>query len=121
VSDNLYFNKDIAKTELILRTLEESYHHKERILPKRIDEKTNISIEHIMPVHLTDEWRTHLGRSYDQVQRQWLHTIGNLTLTGYNGEMKNDDFENKKRYLLNSHIQLNSFSGMLINGARLKS
>ena len=56
----------------------------------------NYSIEHIMPQSLTNEWRRMLGNSADAIYSGWLHRLGNLTLTGYNSEMSNLPFEQKK-------------------------
>lgn len=53
------------------------------------------TIEHVMPRTLTKEWRDELGPDYQIVYDQWLHCLGNLTLTAYNSEMSNDAFANK--------------------------
>jgi predicted transport protein len=47
-----------------------------------VDEYT---IEHILPQNdnLSTAWRTALGSEWERVQKTWLHTLGNLTLTGY--------------------------------------
>lgn len=49
----------------------------------------NYSIEHIMPQNndLNSEWQQMLGPNWREVQKAYLHTIGNLTLTAYNTEM----------------------------------
>ncbi len=54
----------------------------------------NYTIEHIMPQnqHLSDEWKKELGSNWEEVQKTWLHTIGNLTLTAYNPEMSDKPF-----------------------------
>ena len=55
--------------------------------PQNIEKYT---IEHIMPQneHLSLAWRREeLGPDWKQVHAQYLHTIGNLTLTGYNPEL----------------------------------
>lgn len=54
----------------------------------------NYTIEHIMPqnVNLSEEWRRELGENWRQVQKLYLHTIGNLTLTAYNSEMSDKPF-----------------------------
>jgi uncharacterized protein with ParB-like and HNH nuclease domain len=46
------------------------------------------SIEHIMPQNenLSAEWQTALGENWHDIQLEYLHTLGNLTLTGYNSE-----------------------------------
>ncbi|MCY0152516.1 DUF262 domain-containing protein [Hoeflea alexandrii] len=47
---------------------------------------SDYSIEHILPQNenLNEAWRTMLGDDWRQVQKTWLHRLGNLTLTGYN-------------------------------------
>jgi uncharacterized protein with ParB-like and HNH nuclease domain/predicted transport protein len=56
-----------------------------------IDEYT---IEHILPQNpnLSFEWRSELGTDWQEVQRKYLHTLGNLTLTAYNSEMSDRPF-----------------------------
>lgn len=58
----------------------------------------NYSIEHIMPQNekLPAEWREMLGSNWVEVQRQWLHRLGNLTLTGYNSKYSDRPFAEKK-------------------------
>jgi len=48
-----------------------------------------ISIEHIMPQTLSPTWKAELGKNFEQIHAQWLHTIGNLTLSGSNSELGN--------------------------------
>ncbi len=59
--------------------------------PIRID---NYSIEHIMPQNpkLNPEWQKMLGSDWKEIQKKYLHTIGNLTLTAYNSEMSDHPF-----------------------------
>ncbi len=54
----------------------------------------NYTIEHIMPQNsnLSDEWKKELGNNWKDVQKTYLHTIGNLTLTAYNSEMSDKPF-----------------------------
>ena len=54
----------------------------------------NYTIEHIMPQNSNprDEWKTMLGPNWREVQKTYLHTIGNLTLTAYNSEMSDNPF-----------------------------
>ena len=49
-----------------------------------------------MPQTLSDEWREDLGSDATDVHNQWLDTVGNLTLTGYNSELSNKPFAEKK-------------------------
>lgn len=57
----------------------------------------NYTIEHIMPQtkNLSNVWKKELGKNYETVQKKYLHTIGNLTLTAYNSEMSNKSFSEK--------------------------
>ena len=77
-----------------LRRLE-NFGRKERIL---VDEYT---IEHIMPQadnkpeKLPTVWRDELGSEWERVWETYRHTLGNLTLTGYNSEYSNNAFKAK--------------------------
>ncbi len=57
----------------------------------------NYTIEHIMPQNknLSLEWQADLGTEWQEVQKKYLHTIGNLTLTAYNSEMSDRPFLEK--------------------------
>lgn len=70
----------------------ENFGRKERV---HVDDYT---IEHILPQdpNLSAEWRAELGPEAEQVQERWLHTLGNLTLTGYNPEYSNRPFREKR-------------------------
>ena len=70
----------------------ENHGRKERVL---VNEYT---IEHIMPQNqeLCPEWRAALGPDWQRIQQTWLHTLGNLTLTGYNSEYRDRPFAEKR-------------------------
>ncbi|WP_410509965.1 DUF262 domain-containing protein [Methanosarcina hadiensis] len=70
----------------------ENYERKERV---QVDEYT---IEHIMPQNdnLSTTWKTELGTEWKRIQEMWLHTLGNLTLTGYNSEYSDRAFAEKR-------------------------
>lgn len=91
------------KTKLILESIEEIYGHKEQVSFE------SLSIEHIMPQTLTEYWQNHLGGEWEITYELLLHTIGNLTLTAYNSELSNDDFESKINRLCNSHLEMNKY------------
>lgn len=57
----------------------------------------NHTVEHIMPQNknLNKEWQSALGNNWREVQKKYLHTIGNLTLTSYNSEMSDKSFMEK--------------------------
>lgn len=74
-----------------LRRLE-NFERKERV---PVDEYT---IEHIMPQNenLSVRWKDELGPEWKRVHETWLHTLGNLTLTGYNSEYSDRAFIEKR-------------------------
>ncbi len=68
------------------------------------------TIEHIMPQELTEEWERDLGENFQEIHDKYLHTIGNLTLTGYNPEYSNKSFQEKQgmeKGFKNSPLRLN--------------
>ena len=92
----------------------ENYGRKERVA---VDEYT---IEHIMPQNekLSVAWRTALGDDWKRVQETWLHTLGNLTLTGYNSEYSDRPFPDKRDMVggfKESPLKLNQGLGSLDN------
>jgi uncharacterized protein with ParB-like and HNH nuclease domain/alkylated DNA nucleotide flippase Atl1 len=101
-----YFSGRWQQRKLILERLEQSYDH-----PEHIDfESTDLTIEHVLPQTLSDEWRDHLarlGQDPDEVHQNHLHTLGNLTLTAFNGTLSNNPFERKKQIYSGSHLELN--------------
>ncbi|WP_231231891.1 DUF262 and DUF1524 domain-containing protein [Helicobacter pylori] len=55
-----------------------------------------LTTEHIMPQKLMEEWERDLGENFQEIHNKYLHTIGNLTLTGYNHEYSNKSFQEKQ-------------------------
>ena len=87
----------------LLRKLE----NHERKEPIRVKDYT---IEHVMPQSLSEEWQAELGENWRDTHGKYLHTIGNLTLTGYNPELSNGTFIEKqdmKGGFLDSPLRLN--------------
>ncbi len=68
----------------------ENFKRKERVYTHEY------TIEHIMPQKLTEEWEKDLGENFKEIHDKYLHTIGNLTLTGYNQEYSNNSFQQKR-------------------------
>ena len=75
----------------LLRRLE-NHDRKERVL---VDDYT---IEHIMPQNpdVSAQWQNDLGPDWQRIHETWLHTLGNLTLTGYNSEYSDRSFAEKR-------------------------
>ncbi|WP_231208562.1 DUF262 domain-containing protein [Helicobacter pylori] len=61
-----------------------------------------LTVEHIMSQTLTEdtedteEWKRDLGENFKEIHDKYLHTIGNLTLTGYNPKYSNKSFQEKR-------------------------
>lgn len=74
-----------------LRRLE-NHGRKERVMVE------DYTIEHILPQNeaLSKEWQAELGADWQRIQQDWLHTLGNLTLTGYNSEYSDHPFTYKR-------------------------
>ncbi len=70
----------------------ENFGRKERV------QVQDYTIEHIMPQNdvLSDEWKKELGDDWNRIHDQYLHTLGNLTLTGYNSEYSDRPFSEKR-------------------------
>lgn len=90
----------------------ENHNRKERVL---VDEYT---IEHILPQNenLSSAWKTALGGEWQRIQQTYLHTIGNLTLTGYNSEYSDKTFAQKRDMpggFKESPLKLNQRLGMV--------
>jgi uncharacterized protein with ParB-like and HNH nuclease domain/predicted transport protein len=70
----------------------ENFGRKERVA---VDEYT---IEHIMPQNevVPKAWKEALGEEWKRIHETWLHTLGNLTLTGYNSEYSDKSFLDKR-------------------------
>lgn len=68
----------------------------ERVNIIEMMENGDLTIEHIMPQTLTEEWKKELGEDYQTIFDQNLHTLKNLTLTGYNSKYSNSSYSEKK-------------------------
>lgn len=79
----------------------------ERKQGKEIVGFDNLSIEHIMPQMLNTKWKIYLGKNAVDIQEKYLHCMGNLTLTGYNSELSNNSFDEKKEYYNESNLYMN--------------
>ncbi len=77
------------KKEYFLERLE-NFERKERVYAHEY------TTEHIMPQTLEEEWERDLGENFKAIHEKYLHTIGNLTLTGYNQEYSNKSFQEKR-------------------------
>lgn len=100
--------------EYLLAQLE-NYNNKEYV---EIVGNDDITIEHIFPQNPNAEWKIQLSKEdYSDFSLTYLHTLGNLTLSGNNGHLGNKTFEQKKymnkdgkeQGYMYSHLWMNSY------------
>ncbi|MDE6473708.1 MAG: DUF262 domain-containing HNH endonuclease family protein [Clostridia bacterium] len=86
----LYKNTNLCKYVLILL---ENGGNKETV------NAGTATIEHIMPQNKTEDWRIEMGSDYDEIFETYLHTLGNLTLTGFNSELSDKKYTDKRNLI----------------------
>ncbi|QDU87949.1 hypothetical protein Pla175_13160 [Pirellulimonas nuda] len=101
------YRREPKKCRLVLGVLESNHGHKEKVDP------STLSIEHVLPQTLSGrgaaEWKKALGADWESLHSQWLNTLGNLTLTGYNSDLSNKPFAVKREAYLESNVSLNKY------------
>jgi len=119
--DDTEFKKEIVSKDVYnfrsrnyLLSQLENYKRKEFV---NVDEYT---IEHILPQNpnLSSDWKNMLGEHWKDIQKNYLHTLGNLTLTGYNSELSDRAFNQKKTIdggFDDSPLRLNSYMRSVSN------
>ena len=98
------YSSGTAKCRHILESLEQAQSSNNEPVDTTYD---RITIEHVMPQQLNETWETELGPRAAEVHSRYLHTIGNLTLTGMNESMGNSSFAEKKKTFAGSSFALN--------------
>ena len=58
--------------------------------------RVKLTIEHVMPQKLTEQWRSDLGDRAEEIHGRFVHTLPNMTLSGYNPEMGAARFHEKR-------------------------
>lgn len=60
---------------------------------------------------ISSEWKAYLGKQWQQIQEDYLNTLGNLTLVtqAKNGQLSNSQFAKKKDLLLSQGLRLNKY------------
>ncbi|MCQ2782053.1 DUF262 and DUF1524 domain-containing protein [Helicobacter pylori] len=89
ITIDFYKLKKIKKIKYFLERLE-NFDTKEPV------DTQKCNTEHIMPQTLNPEWEKDLGENFQAIHDKYLHTIGNLTLTGYNEKYSNNSFQEKR-------------------------
>lgn len=70
----------------------------ENLKRKELVNAENYTIEHILPQNenVSLQWKNELGINWEKVKDKYLHSLGNITLTGYNSELSDRPFNDKK-------------------------
>ena len=68
------------------------------------------TIEHILPQNPSSDWVEELGPNAERVLREYVHTLGNLTLVtaDWNSSLSNKSFSIKEQRLASHGLRLNS-------------
>lgn len=93
-SYDLYNAKSSMKKYILERL--ENFGNKELVAVEKLIDEKKLTIEHVMPQTLSDEWKQQLGTNWEIIKEKYLNTIGNLTLTAYNSNYSNLSFQKKK-------------------------
>jgi uncharacterized protein with ParB-like and HNH nuclease domain len=101
ITNRLYgAGERLPKVKLVLESLERSLSGKEQILTE------SLTVEHVMPQTLSPSWQAYLGEHWREIHETRLHCLGNLSLSGYNSELSNSDYETKRDILITSPVYL---------------
>jgi predicted transport protein len=112
---DLLFRENLENREIYhLRVCKALLERLENFASKELADTSKYSIEHVMPQNgkLNGQWRQMLGETWRDVHREWLHRLGNLTLTGYNSTYSDRPFAQKKTIaggFNESSVRLNKF------------
>lgn len=92
VYGNTYQSLRSAGSKYLLYSIEKSMPHSKEIPEYKVG-----TVEHIMPQTLTDSWNKYIKQNGGaEKYEKYLHSLGNLTLTNYNGSLSNKNFDDKK-------------------------
>ncbi len=108
---DVYNIKSKNRTYLLERL--ENHENRELVL---IEGNEDITIEHIFPQNPHAKWKIDLGNDeYVSIKEDYLNTIGNLTLSGNNGDLGNKPFVDKRDMNKDGKEQGYKFSKLWLN------
>jgi uncharacterized protein with ParB-like and HNH nuclease domain/predicted transport protein len=113
-SDAEFFRELVGRDIYGLRVCSYLLERLENHGSRELSDTREYTIEHILPQNerLSEDWQRMLGPDWRAVQATWLHRIGNLTLTAYNGKYSDHPFNVKKTMpggFNDSAVRLNKF------------
>jgi hypothetical protein len=105
------YHSERSKARLMLEEIERKQQNKEQVV------LAPLQIEHVLPQTLSGadgkEWKEMLGPKWREDHGRVVHTLGNLTLTGFNQKLSNKSFTTKRTTLKTSKVTLNdAFHGL---------
>jgi len=113
IRNNPFYEQRSYYNLFVLTSIDDMNQSKESSLLRQVsDGSLELTIEHVMPQTLTDAWKKRLGTNYQTIHDSFVHTLPNLTLTGYNSKYSNRDFTEKKTIengFNNSPLLINRF------------
>ncbi len=118
------YDENSGATRFILCKLEEINKTKETFVNFWArDEKGKFiwTIEHIFPQgeNIPKDWIDMIAngdkKKAKEIQDKYVHTIGNLTLTGYNSKLSNFSFEKKRDRLNKENVNVGYKNGLFLN------
>jgi len=99
------YKSEPRKARLLLEEIERSRDHREPV------QLGTMQVEHVMPQTIGGEagvsWKKLLGEGWRRTHQDLVHTLGNLTLSGYNQKLSNRSFRDKLKDLRKSNLELN--------------
>lgn len=101
-----------SKNKIYLLERLENYDNNEKVDIEGLIASKELTIEHIMPNTLNKSWKEALGNNFEEIHKKYVHTIGNLTLTGYNSSLSNKPFIEKRdmeKGFKDSRLKLNKY------------
>lgn len=109
MNQGIYESLKSSGTKYLLYTLEQNLDHAKELPP--YDSGT---IEHIMPQTLSKKWADYLSEKGElTLHLKYLHTLGNLALTNYNGTLSNSSFDEKsKEYSKSNYAYTKELAGL---------
>lgn len=96
--NNDWYNINSSYRSYIFERLENHNHIESLSIYEGLKNK-DYSIEHIMPQKLSSDWKKELGKDYQTIHDNYVNSLGNLTITGYNSKYSNRSFEEKQNMI----------------------
>lgn len=116
ISNNDFYNQRHNNVMYVLCAANDIHRPKSsNVLGQVMDGTLKLSVEHIMPQTIIPKdkngakWVKMLGDDWAKIHESYLHTLGNLTITGYNAEYSNLPYvdaehpERSKMHLVDKH------------------